>query len=105
MQIEVSVKNPTRGGWSTCPASPATSSSRPYSECSLIVGLLRTERRVVRGLQVRLLDQPADGGDPGAGLRRHPGPAAVPLDVGEQVGAARPAPRPDVAGGHLRLLD
>jgi hypothetical protein len=30
MHTEVSVKKPTRGGWSTWPASPATSSSGPY---------------------------------------------------------------------------
>src|SRR3954468_24292428 len=30
MHTLVSVKNPLRGGWSTCPASPATSGSGPY---------------------------------------------------------------------------
>ena len=41
MHTDVSVKNPTRGGCSVCPASPATSSSGPKRLLTLIPALRR----------------------------------------------------------------
>src|SRR3954463_126466 len=94
MQIDVSVKNPTRGGCSAYPALPATSSSRPDRLCSLVLIGVHFPCGAAAGRhQVR------------PGLDGDPSPPAIALDVRQQLLAARPPPGPDVAGDDLALLD
>src|SRR4051812_3662623 len=118
MQTEVSVKKPTRAGWSSSyPAWPATSGTGPYSRFSgswpVKAGLAelidvtpgsspsRRSRAAVPDLG-DALDRAAVGTDP-AGL--HPGPLPVRLDEVQQRRAPRPRTGLDVAGSGFRLLD
>src|SRR3954465_7520408 len=64
MQIDVSVKKPTRGGCSGDPALPATSSSGPNRLCSPVTCSVMARRRQMR-----------------AGLGRDPRAPSIPLDV------------------------
>src|SRR3954447_18844250 len=127
MQTEVSVKKPTRAGWSgSYPASPCTSGSGPNSrvvapspwkaglaELTEVIGSpprstppplprpLPSRARLL--LPGRRLDRRAPVAAHPA--RLHPGPPAVGLDELHQLRPARPAARPDVGGADLVLLD
>src|SRR3712207_369169 len=135
MHTEVSVKKPTRAGWSpSYPASPWTSGSGPYSrlsgsrpvkaglaeltevtpvsclplECSRLRSLAGSRLRFLAGSQLRSLA--GLGGDRVAAVDpdppgRHPGPLPVALHELDELGPARSPSRPDVGGADLVLLD
>src|ERR1700730_1353524 len=86
MQIEVSVKNPIRGGWSTYPA--AAAGSRPARAVSPVRPAVSA---VISRLRPRLF------GDAG--------PLLVVADQLAQRGPPGPAPWSDVAGERLDFLD
>ena len=88
MQIEVSVKNPIRGGCSVCPA--AAAGSLPPSRTS-------SSGRVARIARIGHFSIPVSVGDAGAPL--------VGLDQREALRSAGPAPGLDVDGQRLDLLD
>src|SRR5437763_3017751 len=128
MQTEVSVKNPTRAGWSSSyPGCPATSGTGPYSRCpgSLPVNTPLAELTVVTQRSSAWVGRcrPGVPGSSRAGLPLAGGPldrgpavdphqaggdsgaAAVGLDELHQLRPARTASGPDVSGADLVLLD
>src|SRR3712207_6675301 len=118
MHTEVSVKKPTRFGWSASyPASPATSGSGPYSRFRVSaparpglaeLTVMPASRRACASRSGRPLARlgrdrvPAVAPHP---ARRHTGPPAVGLHELDQLRSPRAAARDDVAGADLVLLD
>src|SRR3954468_15518926 len=117
MHTEVSVKNPTRAGWSgSYPDSSCTSGSGPYSRFSAPDPVRPGLAELTAVIAFPVLRRSRAGFFHGAGVlvrcpavdpdlaRLHPGPAAVGLHQLQQLRSAGTPSRPDVRGADLVLL-